>query len=93
MNEFPNYCIIWHKDIGNDEDFEKIYLKLFLQIHNCLPFKTIDQNSTYGEEDIKLLEDVLEKKMLDDIINNDEDGVYFMCVIDNNENEIFTELL
>ena len=49
-NEYPQYQPVWHKDIKNDEDYDNIYLKIFSQIHNSMPFKVTGVNCGYKEE-------------------------------------------
>jgi hypothetical protein len=93
MNEYPTYNTepIWSKDLSEDDDHEKIYKKIFSQIHGCLPFEVTGYNSAYKEEghypeipeEIKLFKEI-------DIPDIDEDGVYFVCVMDTEGNEIFT---
>ncbi len=99
VNDFPEYEVIWYKDLNDNDDFNEIYLKIFSQIHNCMPFKVTDHNSAGKEEgeypDISekiknlpnIAEDIVEK------IKEDFQGYYFFCVIDNEGTDIFTELL
>ena len=96
MNEYPSYNTepIWSKDLSEDDDYEKIYNKIFSQIHGCLPFEVAGYNSAYKEEghyleipeEIKLFKEI-------DIPDIEEDGVYFACVLDTEGNEIFTGTL
>lgn len=99
VNEFPEYKPIWHKNVSTYEDINKIYFKLFSQIHGCMPFEITDYNSAYKEEceypeipeEIMLFEEIA-KEITDNIRENIE-CVYFMCVINNEGDEIFTALL
>ena len=100
VNEFPKYQQIWHKDIGKDENYKNIYLKIFSQIHNCMPFRVTGINIAYKEEgeypdipnEIKDMANVLNQKELKSI-ENDIDGYYFFFVIDSDGNEVSTNLL
>jgi hypothetical protein len=96
INEYPSYEPepIWYKDLPSKDDCEKVYKKLFYQIHNCIPFEVTGYNSAYKEEgfypeiteDIKLMHEIGIPEIC-------EDGVYFISVLDNEGNEIFTKLL
>ena len=96
MNEYPTYNTepIWSKDLSEDDDHEKIYKKIFSQIHSCLPFEVTGYNSAYKEEgnypeiseEIKLFKEI-------EIPDLEEEGIYFICVLDTEGNEIFTTLL
>lgn len=96
MNEYPSYNTepIWSKDLSEDDDYEKIYKKIFSQIHGCLPFEVTGYNSAYKEEgyypeiseEIKLFKEI-------NIPDLEEEGVYFICVLDTEGNEIFTKML
>ena len=43
VNEFPYYKPIWYKDI-DDANTEQLYLKIFSQIHDCMPFEVSGYN-------------------------------------------------
>uniref|UniRef100_A0A6C0E1E2 Uncharacterized protein n=1 Tax=viral metagenome TaxID=1070528 RepID=A0A6C0E1E2_9ZZZZ len=97
INEYPSYNNepIWYKDLPSKDECEKVYKKLFSQIHDCMPFKVTGYNSSYKEEGFypKISEDI---KLMSEIdIGTDiyGDGIYFLCVLDNEGNEIFTKLL
>ena len=97
--EFPEYKIIDYIDTDNKDECKKIYLKMFSQIYNFLPFKINGYNSAYKEEGYypEISEDI--KKMSDiNAINkikeqNSGDNVYFAFAIDKDGNELFTEML
>lgn len=97
INEYPSYSDkpIWYKDLPTIDDCEKVYKKLFSQIHHCMPFEVTGYNSAYKEEGFypEIPEDI---KLMSEIgIRTDicEDGVYFVCVLDHEGNEIFTKML
>lgn len=99
IDECPNYKIIGYIDTEKEEDCKKIYLKMFSQIYNCLPFEITDFNSAYKEEgyypeipdEIKNMSDIdIIEKIKEE---NTGDGVYFVFAIDRNGNELFTEML
>ena len=96
VNEYPSYDQkpVWYKDLQSEDECQKVYEKLFSQIHGCMPFEVTGYNSAYKEEGFypEILEDI---KLMSEIGIPDicEDGVYFICVLDNEGNEIFTKLL
>lgn len=100
VNEFPKNEPIWYKDI-NDDDIESLYLKIFSQIHDCMPFKVTGYNSAYKElghypdipDDIKNLPKIIDKKLIKKISKCEDDGYYFLFVADSEGNEIMTHLL
>ena len=99
VNEHPKYKFIWYKNLEPEEEFDIIYLKIYSQIHNYLPYK-ITECTISGKElgyypevsdNIKILPNI-ENEFIDEIKNNKE-GYYFYFVIDENGNEIYTGLL
>jgi hypothetical protein len=101
VNEFPYYKPIWHKDIDDDENTEQLYLKIFSQIHDCMPFKVSGYNSAYKEEgcypdvsnDIFNMHDIIDKDLIKKISECEDDGYYFLFVVDCDGDEIRTNLL
>ena len=99
VNEFPDYKPIWYKDF-TDENINNIYLKTFTQIHDCMPFVVSGWTPSYVEEgeypevteEIENMEDVLPLEIVNEIEENDE-GNYFIIFIDNNGDELSTQLL
>ena len=74
VNEFPYYKPIWYKDI-DDANTEQLYLKIFSQIHDCMPFEVSGCDSAYVEEgnypdvsnDIKNMHDIIDKDLIKQI--------------------------
>ena len=107
VNDFPHYEPIWYKDINDDEDnddnnnIESSYLKIFSQIHDCLPFEVTGYNCAYKEEgyypdvseDIKNMPDIIDEDLTEKIGECYDDGYYFIFIVDCDGNEIKTELL
>jgi hypothetical protein len=99
VNEFPNYQPIWYKDV--DGDTTPIYLKIFSQIHESLPFVVTGMTSGYKEEGyypdipeyIQAMPDVIDKELVNKISELEDDGYYFVFVVDSNGYAIQTELL
>ena len=100
VNEFPYYKPIWHKDIDDDNN-EHLYLKIFSQIHDCMPFEISGYNSAYIEEgnypdvsnNIKKMHDIIDKDLIKKITECEDKGYYFLFVVDSDGNEIITKLL
>ena len=100
VNEYPQYQPVWHKDIKKDGNYKNIYLKIFSQIHDSMPFKVTGVNCAYKEEghypdvpkEIKETPNVLNEKELEDIEDN-YDGLYFFFVINSDGEEVSTNLL
>jgi hypothetical protein len=98
VNEFPYNKPIWHKDIDYDE---QLYLKIFSQIHDCMPFEVSGYDNAYVEEgnypdisnDIKNMHDIIDKDLIKQITEGEDKGYYFLFVVDSNGNEIITKLL
>ena len=98
--DFPEYKPIWYKDIYDDENTELLYLKIFSQIHDFLPFKVTGQNCAYKEEGyypdvpnhIKNLPNIIDKKLIKKI-SECEDEYYFIFIVDSDGDEIMTHLL
>jgi hypothetical protein len=99
--DFPDYKPIWYKDINDDENTEVLYLKIFSQIHDFLPFKVTEYNCAYKEtgyypdvsDDIKKLPNIINKKLIKKISECEDDGYYFLFIIDSDGDEIMTHLL
>jgi len=97
--ESPFYKIIDSFDTNSIQEAQNLYLKMFSQIYNCLPFKTTDYTSSYKEignyqlvdPNIKNIPNI---KIIDKITEeNTGDHVYFVFVVDSDGTELFTELL
>jgi hypothetical protein len=99
--DFPEYRPIWYKDINNDENTELLYLKIFSQIHDCLPFKVTGYNCAYKEKgyypdvpnNIKNLPNIINKKLIIKISELEDNGYYFIFIVDSDGDEIMTQLL
>lgn len=106
VNEFPNYTPIWHMDIdynkNNNDQYTNIYLKIFTQIHECMPFKLTGHTNSY--KDIGYYPDVNDKyKNMNNIINDEliheinstsnDCGKYFFIVLDSNGYYYYNKLL
>jgi hypothetical protein len=100
VNEFPKYETIWHKDINN-ENTETLYLKIFSQIHDCMPFEVSGYNCAYKEEghypdisdEIKILPNIISKKLVKKITHCEDNGYYFLFIVDSNGIDFDTYLL
>jgi hypothetical protein len=100
VNEFPYYKPIWYKDI-DDADTKQLYLKIFSQIHDCMPFEVSGYDNAYVEEgnypdifnDIKNMHDIIDKDLIKQITECEDKGYYFLFVVDSDGNEIITKLL
>ncbi len=99
VNECPDYESVWHMDIDDDTDYEKIYLKIFSQIHGCLPFKVTGLSVSGKDEgdypdiptEIEEMTNVIDKTLVDKIEKNG--GYYFVFIVDSDGNELLTEML
>ena len=100
VNEFPYYKPIWYKDI-DDANTEQLYLKIFSQIHDCMPFEVSGYDNAYVEEgnypdisnDIKNMHDIIDKDLIKQITECEDKGYYFLFVVDSDGNKIITKLL
>ena len=98
VNEFPEH-IFWFKDIKENEYNENIYLKIFSQIHDCLPFKISGYTGNWRQEgeypkiskEIKELPNILKKEELKEMERSV--GWYFFNVIDSDGENISTNVL
>lgn len=98
VNEFPEYKVVAHEDFDDDEKCDRYYLKIFSQIHNCLPFVVTGWTSSYKDEghypdvpdDIRQMPDI---PLPDTILDMGSSEVYFAVVLDCDGNEVFTKLL
>lgn len=99
VSEFPDYKIIDYINCDKIEECKKIYLKMFSQLYNCLPFEVTDYNYSYKDTGYypEISEDIKNIRNMDiiDKINyeNKGDNVYFVFAIDNKGKEIFTKML
>lgn len=86
-----NYCFvidtIFFLDINEKDDYNKIYLKMFSQIHTCLPSETTEYNNI---EELKDMENILDKDILKQV--NGYDYEYYFFVINSKGKEIDTKL-
>ena len=91
---------VWYRELEKDADHKSIYLKMFSQIHDCIPFKVTGHNCAYKEEghypnipaEIKKMTDGLTEQELEDINNNYEDR-FFVFTIDSDGTNISADLL
>jgi hypothetical protein len=98
--EYPYYKIVDYVDVDKESDCKKVYYKMFSQIHDCMPFVVSGYTSSYKEEgeypevpeEIKNMKDI---QMIEDLKEEMESGdnVYFVIAIDEDGEEIFTEML
>ena len=96
VNEFPYYKPIWYKDLDDEEDYENMYLKIFSQLHECMPFVVTGLTSSYKEEGHypEVTEEMNNMKDIEGIKEVENmNGDFFVCVIDSDGNELLTELL
>ncbi len=99
LNEFPEYKIIDYIDADEEEDCQKLYMKMYSQLHECLPFKVTGYNSAYKEEGYypevpENIKNMPKIEKIEKIKNNEDDNfVYFVFVIDRNGKEVFTNIL
>jgi hypothetical protein len=94
INEFPYNKPVWYKDLKEDEDYNKIYEKIFSQLHECMPFVVTSYTSKEKgyypavSDEMKEMEDIEGIKEIEN-----RNGDYFLCVIDSKGNELLTKLL
>lgn len=97
VSEFPNYKIIGHIDTKNKDFCKKLYLKMYSQIYNCLPFQITGYNSAYKEEGYypEIPEDIKNIPNINIInkLNHNEYNIYFVFAIDKDGNEVLCEIL
>lgn len=101
VNEFPNYEPIWCKNINESDDYRAMYLKIFSLINKCLPFNTTGHTCSGKErgdypkitKEIKDMTCCVDKKIISNIKKNDDEGCYFVFVINSDGEQIFTKLL
>ena len=100
VSEFPHYRIVSYVDALDKDECNKLYLKMYSQIYNCLPFELTGYNVSYKEDGYypEITDDI--KNMVDiDVINEikkeniEYANVYFAFAIDKNGNELFTKML
>jgi hypothetical protein len=92
INEYPSYYSVFNKDISSDLDCEKIYLKIFSQIHDCLPNKNIT-NINYDNNiniekvevtpDIEEMENIIYDNELLKTIGDEIEGFYILFIVDS----------
>lgn len=94
-----NYCFvidtIFFLDINEKDDYNKIYLKMFSQIHKCLPFEITkyDRNNKeegYYPKELTDMENILDKDILKQMIGGDYE--YYFFVVNSKGKEIDTKL-
>jgi hypothetical protein len=100
---FPHYKSIWQTDIDSHDDnhVKTLYLKIFSQIHNRLPFYVTKYTSAYHEkgyyphvpDNIKSTPNIIDQELVKKISERQDYGDYFLFVIDKYGNEITTNLL
>lgn len=96
LNEFPEYKIIDYIDADEEKDCQKLYMKMYSQLHECLPFSVTGYNSAYKEEGYypEVPENIKNMPKIEKIKNNEDDNfVYFVFAIDRNGKEVFTNIL
>lgn len=100
VTDYPEYKIKACINTEKRDILKKLYHKMFSQLHDCLPFEVTGHNCAYKEEgyypevpydikkmpDIKIIEEMKEE-------NDSGDHVYFVFAIDNEGNEVFSEML
>lgn len=99
VNEFPEYKPIWQIDYNDDTDIQDIYLKIFTQLHGFMPFVVTGSTSSYVDkgyypevlDNIKNMKEIVPNDILDTIKNSD--NYYFIIAIDDEGNEVISELL
>ena len=98
--DYPDYSIKGFIDTDEGKECKNLYLKMFSQLHDCLPFEVTGWNSSYKEEgeypevpdEIKKMPNVkIIEKMKEE--NKTGDYVYFVFAIDNEGDEVFSEML
>lgn len=94
------YKTLWTKDINLNEDYNEIYLKIYSEINQRLPFVVSDWNCAYKEEghypdipdNYKDIPNYLNNDIIEEI--NDSDVRFsFIFIIDKDGNEILCKLL
>ena len=91
VNEHPSFYPVFNKDISSDLDCQKIYWKLFSQIHGCLPIKE-KKESIYDTEiipnmkitpEIANMDNIIDDDNLINIIEEETEGYYFLFIVDS----------
>ena len=80
-NEFPNYEIIWQKDIT---DFKKTYQKIFSQVYDFIPDVNVD---------IKNMPAIIDEELIKRIKDDGDDGYYFVFAIDSKGEVVLAEII
>lgn len=107
VNGHPAYDHIWSINANDcdDEDYEKIYLKLYLQIYGCMPHKmssiafasqnhNIRTGLSHIQEFIKNMNEInIDEKIIDEISNEKSGEYYFIYVVDSNGRELMSRLI
>ena len=99
VNEFPTYRPVWYRDVKDEDEAHELYLKIFSQFHDCMPFQVTGYTSSYKEEGYypevpETIKEIPDIEELNPIIgDDDDDGYYFIVVIDSDGKEIFTKPL
>jgi len=100
VSECPEYKIIGYLDADDEEECRDLYLKMFSQLHGCLPFLTTGYSTAYKEEGYypEVSEKILKLPNIDIIEEmkqklEEGDFVYFVFAINKNGDALFTEML
>jgi hypothetical protein len=101
VNEYPDFTPVWHVDVPDDADTNRMYLKIFSQIHGCMPFKVTGLTCAYKEEgycpdvpdDIKQLPNIIDQSAADTIKKLVNNEYYFLFIVDSDGYDFGTHLL
>ena len=93
INEHPSYYSVFNKDISSDLDCEKIYLKIFSQVNDCLPLKDdyvsdcIKNNRKIEKAEvtpeIEEMENIIYDNELLKTIEEETEGFYILFIVDS----------
>ena len=93
INEHPSYYSVFNKDISSDLDCEKIYLKIFSQVNDCLPLKDdyitdcIKNNRNIEKAEvtpeIEEMENIIYDNELLKTIEEETEGFYILFIVDS----------
>ena len=102
---YPHFKSIWHTDIDSvidsDNYVKSLYLKIFSQIHNRLPFYVTGYTGAYHEkgyyphvpDNIKNMPNIIDQELVKKISERKDYGDYFLFAVDKYGNEVRTNLL
>jgi hypothetical protein len=101
VNEYPDFTPVWHVDVSDDADTNQMYLKIFSQIHDCMPFQVTGLTSAYKEDgywpdvpdDIKQLPNIIDQSAADIIKKRVNNEHYFLFIVDSDGYDFGTHLL